>query len=286
MVVIGLLLLGCHRGHTTADRKVILATFTVLADMAQTVAGEKAIVTSLTKPGTEIHSYEPTPSDLIQGQGVSLILTNGLGLEAWAQKFLPSLPRVPVVIASEGIAVINLQMGKPDPHGWLSPQNGLIYVENIRRALVQLDPQNADTYNHNAANYKQAIQQLDDQLRQAVAQIPPDRRFIVTCEGAFSYLARDYGLRAVYLWALNTEQQGTPRQIERVITTVKANKIPVVFCESTVSKEAQLEVAKATGAKFGGVFYVDSLSNTEGEAPTYLKLLAHNIRTLISGLQQ
>lgn len=284
-LVAGLLLVGCSGGAVPGDKKVVVATFTVLADMVQNVAGDKAIVISLTKVGAEIHSYEPTPSDLVRAQGASVILKNGLGLEAGGQRFFHSLPRVPVIAVSEGINTIDIEPGKPDPHAWLSPRQGLVYVENIRRALISLDPPHATTYNQNAANYKRQIQELDKQLSEAVDSIPPDRRFLVTCEGAFSYLARDYGLRAISLWSLNTEQQGTPRQIEKVIATVKAHKIPAVFCESTVSQEAQMEVVKATGAKFGGVFYVDSLSAAEGEAPTYLKLLQHNMHTLMGGLQ-
>jgi len=261
----------------------------VLADMAQNVAGDKAIVESITKPGAEIHGYEPTPSDLERGQGADLILDNGLNLERWATRLYNSLPNVSHITLSEGIQPINIAgdayQGKPNPHAWMSPQNALIYVENIRKVLGNLDPANAATYDANSKAYSQQIRAIDGKLKQAISAIPPDKRYMVSCEGAFSYLARDYGLKEVYIWAVNSEQQAMPKQVEKVINTVKANQIPAVFCESTVSNEAQLQVAKETGAKFGGVFYVDSLSPASGPTPTYLKLLEYNVNTLIKGLQ-
>jgi manganese transport system substrate-binding protein len=271
------------------NRKVILTTFTVLADMAQNVAGDKAIVESITKFGSEIHGYEPTPSDLQRGQAADLILDNGLGLERWADRFYNSLPKVERVTLSEGIQAIDITeeayQGKPNPHAWMSPRNALIYVENIRRALTKIDPANADTYAANAKAYSQQIQEIDNKLKTAIAVIPENKRYIVSCEGAFPYLAKDYGLTEVYIWSVNSDSSGTPRQVQRVIDTVRAKQIPVVFCESTVNNQSQLQVAKETGAKYGGVFYVDSLSPPDGVTPTYLKLLEYNVNTLIAGLQ-
>ena len=271
------------------DKKVILTTFTVLADMAKNVAGDKAIVESITKPGAEIHGYEPTPSDLVRGKDADLILDNGLNLERWAERFYNSFPKVPYVTLSEGFQPVNIAedayQGKPNPHAWMSPKNALIYVENIRKALGNLDSANAATYDANAKTYSEKIREIDERLKQSITAIPADKRYIVSCEGAFSYIARDYGLKEVYLWAVNAEQQSTPKQVERVINIVKANQIPAVFCESTVSNEAQLEVAKESGAKFSGVFYVDSLSPADDPASTYLKLLEYNVNILIKGLQ-
>jgi manganese transport system substrate-binding protein len=271
------------------NKKVVLTTFTVLADMAQNVAGDKAIIESITKPGAEIHGYQATPSDLVRGQKADLILENGLNLERWAEKFYNSLPKVPHVTLSDGFQPVNIAedayAGKPNPHAWMSPQNALIYVENIRKALGNLDPVNAKTYDQNAKTYSEEIKAIDQRLKMAIAAIPPGKRYIVSCEGAFSYIARDYGLTEAYLWAVNAEQQATPKQIEKTIALVKEKQIPTVFCESTVNEKAQLQVAKASGATFGGVFYVDSLSPPDGPASTYLKLLEYNVNTLIKGLQ-
>ncbi len=272
------------------DKKVILTTFTVLADMARNVAGDKAIVESLTKPGAEIHGYEPTPSDIVKAQDADLILDNGLGLERWAQKFYGNLKNVPHIRLTQGITPINISedayAGKPNPHAWMSPKLALNYVENIREALVKLDPVNAETYNANAKAYSEEIKKIDDKLQKTVEEIPGNKRFMVTCEGAFSYIANDYGLKEVYLWAVNSEKQATPKQIEKVIKTVQKNQIPVVFCESTVNADAQKQVAKEANAKFGGVFYVDSLTDKNGVAPSYLKLLEYNINTLVDGLKK
>jgi manganese transport system substrate-binding protein len=274
---------------TKAGKKVVLATFTVLADMARNVAGDKVTIESITKPGAEIHGYQVTPSDLIRGQKANLILENGLNLERWADRFYNSLPKVPHITLSDGFQPISISadayQGKPNPHAWMSPQNALIYVENIRKALVRLDPPNTATYGTNAKTYSEQIRSIDLKLKKAIAAVPPDKRYIVSCEGAFSYIARDYGLKEVYLWAVNAEQQATPKQVEKVIDIVKTNKIPAVFCESTVNNKAQIQVAKESGAKFAGVFYVDSLSPADGPAATYLKLLEYNVDTLIKGLQ-
>jgi manganese transport system substrate-binding protein len=271
------------------SKKVILTTFTVLADMARNVAGDRAIVESITKPGAEIHGYEPTPSDLVRAQNANLFLDNGLNLERWAERFYNSLPEVTRVTLSQGVQPISIAedayQGKPNPHAWMSPQNALLYVENIRQALSNLDPANASVYAANATTYSEQIRAIDSKLKQAIAAVPPDKRYLVSCEGAFSYIARDYGLQELYIWSVNAEQQATPKQIEKVINVVREKQIPAVFCESTISNEAQLQVAKETGAKFGGVFYVDSLSPPEGNAPTYLKLLEYNVNTLIKGLQ-
>ena len=250
---IGVWLSSCTTNSTIetapnpTNKKVILTTFTVLADMTQNVAGDKAIVESITKPGAEIHGYQATPSDLARGQKANLILENGLNLERWADRFYNSLPKVPHVTLSEGFQPIDIAedayKGKPNPHAWMSPQNAVIYVENIRKSLGKLDPANAATYDRNAKAYSEQIKEIDLKLKTAIAAIPPERRYIVSCEGAFAYIARDYGLKEVYLWAVNAEQQATPKQVEKTIDTVKENRIPTVFCESTVNPKAQLQVS-------------------------------------------
>ena len=288
---LGLLVWGCQGTSPPpqAQEKVILTTFTVLADMTRNVAGEQVRVESITKPGAEIHGYEPTPMDIARAQNASLILENGLGLERWAERFYSNLRDVPRVTVSQGITPIPIRSGayqtQPNPHAWMSPKLALIYVENIRQALVEFDPSNEAIYNQNARQYQEKIQQLDQKLRQSLSVIPSSQRVLVSCEGAFSYLARDYQLQEIYLWPINAEQQGTPQQIRRTIEQVRASKVPAVFCESTVNDQAQRQVAKEANVYFGGIFYVDSLTPPGGSAPTYLQLLEHNVHTLIQGLQ-
>lgn len=274
---------------TEPPRKKIVTTFTILADMARNVAGEGAVVESITKPGAEIHGYEPTPMDLVRAQGADLILWNGLGLELWFERFFSNLKGVKSVVLTEGIEPIAIRdgeyQGKPNPHAWMSPANAVIYVENIRKALVELDPARADLFNANAAAYIQKIKAVEEPLKEKLAQIPEAQRWLVTSEGAFSYLTRDYGMKEAYLWPVNADEQGTPRQVAKVIDLVREHRIPVVFSESTISRKPIQQVAKETGANYGGVLYVDSLTDAKGDAPTYLKLLETNANTIVNGFQ-
>jgi manganese transport system substrate-binding protein len=265
----------------------VLTTFSVIAEMAQNVAGDRMVVQSLTKPGTEVHTYQPTPSDLLRAQQAELILDNGLGLEKWADRFYTTLPKVKRVTLSQGLSPIMIEGAttQPNPHAWMSPKNAQRYVVAIQTALSQMDPSNAAIYQANAQAYNSKIQTLDTKLRQSIAQLSVSQRVLVTCEGAFSYLTRDYGLQEAYLWPVNAEQQGSPQQLEKVIGLVKAQKIPAVFCESTVNDRPQQQVAKETGAKLAGTLYVDSLSPPDGPAATYLQLLEHNIDTILKGLK-
>lgn len=272
-----------------AEKFKVVTTFTVIADMVKNVAGDAAEVTSITKPGAEIHEYQPTPGDIKRAQGAQLIMANGLNLERWFERFYQHLDGVPEVIVSAGVKPIGIgegpYNGKPNPHAWMSPDNALIYVDNIRDALVKYDPAHAETYRQNAAAYKQKITAALDPLRQQIADIPEDKRWMLTSEGAFSYLARDLGMKELYLWPVNADQQGTPQQVRKVIDQVKKNAIPAVFSESTVSDKPARQVARETGAHYGGVLYVDSLSNAQGPVPTYLDLLRVTTETLAQGIK-
>lgn len=269
-------------------KMVVATTFTVLADMARNVGGDKIIVNSITRVGSEIHGYQPTPSDIVKAQSANLVLYNGLNLERWFEKFTQQLRKTPSVLLTQGITPINIAesayAGKPNPHAWMSPKNGLIYIENIRKALVNLDPANAATFNSNAKKYSDQLRTIDSRLRTKLSALPANRRALVTCEGAFSYAAKDYGLKEFYLWAVNADEQGTPRQIRNTIDAVRKNQIPAVFCESTVQPDGMQQVAKEAGAKFAGLLYVDSLSDERGPVPTYLRLLEHFADTVIAGL--
>jgi manganese/iron transport system substrate-binding protein len=265
----------------------VVTTFTVIQDIAQNVAGTAAIVESITKPGAEIHDYQPTPLDIVKAQSADLVLWNGMNLERWFEKFFQNVKDVPSAVVTEGVEPMGIAegpyTGKPNPHAWMSPANALKYVENIRKAFVKHDPANAEAYNKNAAAYAAEIKAIDEPLRKRLAAIPEGQRWLVSSEGAFSYLARDYGLKELYLWPINADEQGTPKQVKRVIDTVRAEHIPVVFSESTVSDKPAKQVAKETGARYGGVLYVDSLSAENGPVPSYLKLLEVTVQTIAEG---
>ncbi|EKY4194065.1 metal ABC transporter substrate-binding protein [Vibrio harveyi] len=290
VVLLSMMSLGLSTAAMAAEKFKVVTTFTIIADMAQNVAGDAAVVESITKPDAEIHNYQATPGDIRRAQGSDLILYNGLNLELWFKKFFKNLHDVPSVIVTEGVQPMSIAQGpysgKPNPHAWMSPSDALIYVDNIRDALVKYDSVNAKTYQKNAEAYKKQIMDMVQPIREKVAQIPEDKRWLVTSEGAFSYLARDFGLKELYLWPINADSQGTPQQVKRVIDEVRANQISAVFSESTVSAKPAQQVARETGAKYAGVLYVDSLSSKNGPVPTFLDLLKVTSNTIAEGLEQ
>ena len=280
------LLLGIALSSAHAELKVA-TSFTIIADMARNVAGDAATVVSITKPGAEIHDYQPTPQDLVRAQRSDLLLWNGLNLERWFQRFLQDIEGVPSVVVSEGVQPLSIYegpyRGKANPHAWMSPANALIYIDNIRAALVRLDSGNAATYNANAEAYSQQVASLRADLSSKIRAIPAAQRYLVTSEGAFSYLARDLQMQEIYLWPINADRQGTPQQVRKVIDAVRANNIPVVFSESTISDRPARQVARDTGALYGGVLYVDSLSRADGPVPSYIELLKVTTSTIVQG---
>ncbi|KGK79156.1 iron ABC transporter substrate-binding protein [Thalassobacter stenotrophicus] len=283
------LALGLMATPVFADDKLkVVTTFTVIADMAANVAGDAAEVVSITKPGAEIHGYQPTPGDLRRAVDADLILWNGLNLELWFEQFLSNLGDIPSVTVSDGIEPIAIAsgsyQGKTNPHAWIGADAAMVYVDNIAAAMADADPDNAAIYTANAAAYKAEIEGVLAPLRAQLSGVEQDKRWLVTCEGAFSYLARDFGLQELYLWPMNTDAVGTPQQVRAVIDGVRANDIPVVFCESTVNTAPAEQVARETGARYGGVLFVDSLSEPDGPVPTYLDLLRVTSQTVVKGL--
>lgn len=278
---------ACSTPTDRDDRPLVLTTFTVLADMTRVIAGDHVRVESITKPGAEVHGYEPTPGDLRTAADADLVFDNGLGLERWFERFLTDTHAEHVVL-SEGIDPIRIgedaYAGRDNPHAWMSPLSAQIYVDNIEAALTGLVPEHADDFAAAADSYRLQLRSVHDEMVDALRAVPEDRRALVSCEGAFSYLARDTGLTEAYLWPVNADRQGTPQQIARTVDFVRDNDVPAVFCESTVSDKAQRQVAADTGAAFGGILYVDSLSEPDGPVPTYLDLLRHDARTITTGL--
>lgn len=282
-------LLAAFTGPVLAqDKFKVVTTFTVIADIASNVAGDAAIVESITRPGAEIHNYQPTPGDIRKAQGARLILWNGMNLELWFERFFQNLKSVPSVVVSKGVEPIGISegpySGKPNPHAWMSPDAAIIYVDNIRDALVEHDPENAEVYKTNAENYKARIRDVVSPIKAELDRVPESKRWLVSSEGAFSYLARDYGLKELYLWPINADQQGTPQQVRKVIDAVRKHDIGVVFSESTISADPAKQVARETGARYGGVLYVDSLTDAKGPVPTYLDLLKVTSETIAKGL--
>jgi len=287
-IIINFVTFPVQASEDTNDKFNIVTTFTIIADIAQNIAGDAATVNSITKANAEIHNYQVTPGDIRRAQNADLVLYNGLNLERWFDKFFSNLSHTPKVIVTEGIVPMGIAIGpysgKPNPHAWMSGDNALIYIDNIRAALVKYDEKNKAIYNKNAKEYAKKITATLAPFKQQLAAIPEEDRWLVTSEGAFSYLARDYQLTELYLWPINADAQGTPQQVRQVIDTINAYDIPVIFSESTVSAKPAKQVARSTSAKYGGVLYVDSLSNLDGPVPDYITLLTTTLETISEGI--
>jgi len=284
------LLAAAFSAHADENRLKVVTSFTILADMASNVAGDVADVVSIAKPGAEIHGFQPTPKDIAKARDADLVLYNGLNLELWFAKFLQRLKDVPSAVVTEGIEPMLIgegsYQGKPNPHAWMSPTDAQLYVDNIANAMASVDPDNAATYQANATAYKEEINALIAPLREELSSLPENRRWLVTSEGAFSYLIRDFGLKELYLWPMNSDIQGTPKQVKLVIDTVRKENITAVFSESTVSAKAAEQVVRETDAKYGGVLYVDSISTEDGPVPSYLDLLRVTATTIVDALSE
>ena len=272
-----------------AEEKIkIVTTFTIIADITKNITGDAAEVLSITKPGAEIHGYQPTPKDIVKAYDADLILWNGMNLELWFEQFFSNLNETTSITVSEGIDAINISegdyQGLPNPHAWMGLNEALIYVDNIVNALSYYDKKNSELYFQNAAKYKEKIISTIEPLKESILQLPEKQRWLVTCEGAFSYLARDLSLKELFIWPMNADEVGTPKQIKKVIDRINENEIPIIFCESTVNQAPAKQIAKETGAKFGGILYVDSLSDKNGPVPTYLDLLKSTYNTVEKGL--
>ena len=280
---------ACRRNlnKNESTKEVILASFTVLADIIENIVKDEFVVKSITKPGIEVHGYQPTPSDLIRASRAFVFIDNGFGFELWAEKFVSNLKVKRITVAEDLDPIFiseDFYKGKPNPHAWISPKRGILYVDIIVDSLSELRPSKRTLFEENGKIYKDKLSKIDKEFSLFINNLNKDRRYLVSCEGAFSYLTNDYGLEEVYLWPVNAESQITPKRMARTISMIKNKNIPTVFCESTVSNESQMVVVKETGAKFGGNLYVDSLSNDNGPASSYLDMLNHNLNLIKKGL--
>lgn len=269
-----------------SEKPQVLTTFTVLADMARNIAGDHMEVASITNPGEEIHDYQPSPGDIKRAEGADIILYNGLGLERWFEKFVENSAAERVNL-SDGIEPVAIAegdyQGKPNPHAWMSPKNGKLYVDNMVAAFAKVDPAHAEDYRANGENYKKQLDAIATDMDAALATIPESQRALVSCEGAFSYLTRDHGLQEKYLWAVNAEGAQTPKAKADLENFVRSSGVRALFCESTVD-DKMASVAEDTGVPVAGLLYVDSLSEADGPVPTYLDLLRYDAELITRGL--
>ena len=289
ILTIILIYILCNSNVLSQDKIKIVTTFTIIKDIAKNITGDKAIVESITKPGVEIHNYQPTPKDIVRVKGANVILWNGLNLEQWFSRFYSHIENIRTVRVSKGIKPISIYggeyTGKPNPHAWMSIKNAIIYANNILTILVEIDPENSEYYSNNFRIYSDKLNKIRKEVHKKLEFIDRDKRFLVTSEGAFSYLAKDLNMQEIYIWPMNSDRQGTPQQIRKVIDRVVKENILVIFSESTVSDKPAKQVASETNAIYGGVLYVDSLSKSNGIVPTYIDLIKITTKTIENGFK-
>ena len=266
------------------DRINVVASFSILADFARNAGGERVRVTSLVGPNGDVHVYTPTPADARTIADARLVVVNGLGLEGWLPRLLQSAGgRAPIVTASRGVAPLKFG-SETDPHAWQSVVNAKIYIANIRNALVEVDPAGADDYRKNADAYLVELDALDAEVRAAIAKIPPARRKLISTHDAFGYFAKAYGFETIAPLGASTEAEPGARDIAGIITRIKASGASAVFPENISDERLIRRISAETGASIGGTLYTDSLTDEKGNAPTYIALVRHNIRTLTRAL--
>jgi zinc/manganese transport system substrate-binding protein len=266
------------------DRLNVVASFSILGDLVKNVGGERVSVTTLVGPNGDVHVYTPAPMDAKKVADAKLLVINGLGLEGWLPRLVQSAgSKATIVTATKGIAPIKIDSA-PDPHAWQSVLNAKIYVGNIRDALLDADPADADVFRANAQTYLTKLDGLDREVREAVAQIPDSRRQVISTHDAFGYLALAYGIEFIAPLGVSTESEASARDIAAIISQVKSLKIPAVFLENISDPRLIRRIAAETGARIGGTLYSDSLTGENGDAPTYIDMVRHNITTLSSAL--
>jgi zinc/manganese transport system substrate-binding protein len=268
----------------TTDKINVVASFSILGDLVHNVGGGRVAVTTLVGANGDAHVYTPTPQDAKKITDAKLVVVNGLGFEGWMPRLVKSSGgKATVVTAAQGITPRKLDT-REDPHAWQSVANAEIYVANIRDALAKADPAGADVYNANAAAYLVKLAALDTDVKAAVATIPERHRKVISTHDAFGYFAAAYGIEFIAPQGVSTDSEPSAKDIAVIITQLKISKIPAVFLENIADPRLMRRIAAETGAKIGGTLYSDSLTPENGDAPTYIDMVRHNIKTLTSAL--
>jgi zinc/manganese transport system substrate-binding protein len=274
------------------DKLKLVATFSILGDIAKNVGGERVEVTLLVGRGADGHVYSPTPADAKKLANARLVVVNGLGFEGWLDRLIKaSGSKAPVVVASNGVKARRLAGGHghghshdSDPHAWQSVANVKLYVNSIRDGLIAADPAGKETYEKNATAYLAKLDAVEQEVRDAVARIAPERRRIITTHDAFGYFGAAYGIAFIAPQGVSTESEASAKDVARIVRQIKKQKIPAVFLENVSDPRLVKRIADETGAKIGGTLYSDALTAPDGAAPTYLDMMRHNIRTLSAAL--
>jgi zinc/manganese transport system substrate-binding protein len=285
----GLALLMTAGPAPAQDKLKVLATFSILGDLVKNVGGDRVEVATLVGPNSDAHVYAPAPADAKKVADAKVVIVNGLGYEGWMSRLAKaSGSKAPVVVASKGVkerkAPGGHGHGGADPHAWQSVANAKIYVANIRDALIAADPAGKAAYEANAAAYLGKLDALDADVKAAVAAIPADRRKIISTHDAFGYFQQAYGVEFIAPQGVSTEAEPSARDVARIITQVRKQKIPAVFLENISDARLMERIAHESGARIGGKLYSDALTDDKGDAPTYLDMMRHNIKQISAAL--
>ncbi|MBP7204403.1 MAG: metal ABC transporter substrate-binding protein [Propionivibrio sp.] len=276
----------------------VVASFSILGDITQRVGGERIKVHTLVGRNADAHVYQPTPTDAKTLAKARLVVVNGLGFEGWIDRLIKSSGyRDSVTTASSGIRTLargesgdehdhHDHAGPSDPHAWQDLANAARYVDNIRNALIDIDPEGRSTYQANADQFRQEIAALDAEVRQNFKKIPKDRLKVVTTHDAFAYFGQAYGISFIAPVGVNTDAEPSAADIGRIIKQIRREKIPAVFMESISDSRLLERIRQESGARIGGTLYSDALSKTDGPAATYLEMMRHNARTLVEALKE
>jgi manganese transport system substrate-binding protein len=275
----------------------VVTTYSIIYDMVKQIGGDKVEIHSLAPIGANPHEYDPLPKDVMKMTDADIVFYNGLNLEegnSWFERLLKTADKsgedAPVYKVSEGVEAIYLETKglekEPDPHAWMNIKNGILYAENVKKALIKEDPENKEFYTENAKKYIAELQKLHDETANRIHQIPEEKRFLISSEGAFKYFGKAYGIKTGYIWEINSENQGTPNQIRDVVSLIQTNKVPVLFVETSVDRRSMETVSKETNVPIAGTIFTDSLGKSGEDGDTYLKMMKWNTDTIINGLQK
>ena len=305
LVVLGIA--GCATGKenssqttsATAENKKIqvVTTNSIIYDMTKNIAGDLVDLHSIVPVGQDPHEYEPLPEDVQKVQKADLIFYNGINLEngedAWFAKMVKNAKKEAnkdYFAVSDGVQVIYLEgqneAGKEDPHAWLNIENGIIYAKNIAKQLIAKDPKNKEAYEKNLAAYVEKLEALDKDAKARIAKIPEEKRLIVTSEGCFKYFSKAYDIPSAYIWEINTEEEGTPEQITKLVRQLRESKVPSLFVESSVDDRPMKTVSQETGKPIHSTIFTDSIAEEGKDGDSYYSMMKWNLDKIIEGLSK
>jgi manganese transport system substrate-binding protein len=287
---------GCSSGKDESEKVEVVTTYSIIYDLVKNVGGDKVEVHSMVPIGSNPHEYDPLPEDVLKTTDADVVFYNGLNLEegnSWFKKLLKTADKggkdAPVYRVSEGVKAIHLESKgleeEPDPHAWMNINNGIIYVENIRDALIKEDPDNKKYYEQNAEKYISELKELHDETLSEIAKIPEEKRVLITSEGAFKYFGEAYNMNTAYVWEINSENQGTPQQIKSLVDFIKQGNVSALFVETSVDPRSMETVSKETGVPIKGKVFTDSLGKPGEDGDSYKEMMEWNTKTVIKGIQ-